>query len=110
MGRRYIALGLAVMLLLSFVSAQNEKEKAAEKPDEQPQVEDKQKGEESETYDKNTSYFIKEGLKELMKVDQMMNNKLLACQLLTTCKMKSEQVFHRTVSDPNNRKLSPTSS
>jgi len=92
---RYLVLGLAVMLLFSFVSMAVEHEKTAEKPDEQPNIEDKKKGEaaeESETIDKNAPYFTKEALEELMKVDQMMNSKLWACQLLTTCKMKTEQV------------------
>ena len=43
--------------------------------------------------DRDATYFTQETLNELQNLDKYKNNKLWTCHLLTTCKLKTEQVF-----------------
>ncbi len=58
-----------------------------------------------EPEDKEAQYFTQETLKEMMNMDEFKNSKLWACYLLTTCKMKLEQVS-TLISPPNRSKCS----
>lgn len=42
---------------------------------------------------KDAQYFTQETLKEMLELEKFKNSKLWACYLLTTCKMKLEQVL-----------------
>ena len=97
-----VLLVLALLVAFAFIVSAHEghdhdhdhdhahEDKPAEKSTEgEPELKDEEKGED----DKEATYFTQETLKELGRVDEFKNNRLWACHLLASCKLKAEQVL-----------------
>jgi len=89
-----VLLVLALLVISAFAHEGHDHEHdhdqaADKKAEEEPKIEDAEK----EVEDKDKTYFTQETLKELSRVDEFKNNRLWACHLLASCKLKAEQVI-----------------
>lgn len=91
MNGKVIVLGLVFMLLLGFVAMEDAKHSDEHAGHEHGEESTEQPGQEGGD-DKNANYFTPETLKELANIQSYKNNRLWACYLLSSCKLRLEQV------------------
>ncbi len=93
--RARVLLLLALLIGLAFTAIAEQKSEPEAKKEEPAKSKDEPeiKDEAAPEDDKSAPYFTQETLKELARMDEFKNNKLWACHLLSSCKLKLEQVL-----------------